>query len=242
MPAYNAEGTLKKTYDEVMAHDFVDLVIVVDDASGDQTHSLAETLPKTLAHKHSTNLGYGANQKTCYRIACEQGADIVVMVHPDYQYTPALLPAMVSLVALDVYPCVLGSRVLGGQARASGMPWWRYLANRVLTLFGNLAMGSKLSEFHTGYRAFSAELLRELPLELNSNDYVFDNQMLAQILWQGYDIGEVSCPARYATESSSISFRRSVVYGLGCVRTAIHYRLAGMGLVSSSRFEAKSRD
>ncbi len=237
MPAYNAATTLERTYGEVMAHGIVDHVVVVDDASHDATVAVAEGLAAVTVHRHDRNRGYGGNQKSCYRLALELGADVVVMVHPDYQYTPALLPAMVSMVASGLYSCVLASRILGGQARASGMPAWRYVANRALTLFGNLAMGSKLSEFHTGYRAYSRELLENIPWERNSDDFVFDNQILAQILWRGEILGEVSCPARYTAESSSIGFGRSVRYGFGCVATGISFRLARMGLRCSPLFE-----
>jgi glycosyltransferase involved in cell wall biosynthesis len=192
MPAYNAERTLRRTHDEVLAQGVVDLVIVVDDASRDDTVAIARTLPQTVVEIHSRNRGYGANQKTAYGLALKHGADIVIMVHPDYQYTPKLIPAMASLIGNGLYPCVLGSRILGGHARKGGMPWWRYLSNRFLTLFENLLLGSKLSEFHTGYRAFSADLIRELPLERNSDDFVFDNQVLAQILWLGGRIAEIS--------------------------------------------------
>lgn len=236
MPAYNAAKTLVQTHEEVMAQGVVDLVIVVDDASRDETTAIAQKLPHTQVLKHPKNLGYGGNQKTCYRLALEAGADIVIMVHPDYQYTPRLIPAMVSLIANGVHPCVLGSRILGGYALKGGMPWWRYVANRFLTLFGNVLMGAKLSEFHTGYRAFSREILQRLPLEGNSDDFVFDNQMLAEVLWFGYTIGEVSCPTVYFGESSSINFRRSVKYGFGCLRVAILFRLARMGLVRSKYF------
>ena len=236
MPAYNAAKTLVQTYEEVMAQGVVDLVIVVDDASGDETTAIAQKLPNTQVLKHPKNLGYGGNQKTCYRLALEAGADIVIMVHPDYQYTPKLIPAMVSLIANGVHPCVLGSRILGGYALKGGMPWWRYVSNRFLTLFSNISMGAKLSEFHTGYRAFSREILRQLPLEANSNDFIFDNQMLAQVLWFGYTIGEVSCPTLYFGESSSINFRRSVKYGLGCLWMAVLFRLAKMKIIKSKYF------
>lgn len=236
MPAYNAAKTLEDTYREVMDQGIVDLIILVDDASQDRTVAVAQRLNRVSVHRHPNNLGYGANQKTCYRLALDAGADIVVMVHPDYQYTPQLIPAMVSLIANGVYPCVLGSRILGGYAIKGGMPVWKYVSNRVLTLVQNLLFGAKLSEYHTGYRAFSAALLRQLPLEQNSNDFVFDNHMLAQILWAGHAIGEVSCPTKYATESSSINFRRSVVYGIGCLATAVTYRASRLGIVSSKRF------
>jgi glycosyltransferase involved in cell wall biosynthesis len=236
MPAYNAAGTLKKTYDEVMAENIVDLVIVVDDASRDDTVAIAKTLPNTLVHPHETNLGYGGNQKTCYRLALEQGADVVIMVHPDYQYTPRLIPALTTLIASGLYPCAIASRILGGYALKGGMPLWRYVANRFLTFAENLLLGSKLSEFHTGYRAFSGDLLRKLPLDANSDDFVFDNQMIAQILWLGHIVAEVSCPTRYMPEASSINFVRSVKYGFGCLSTALEFRLAKMGFGSSKLF------
>ncbi len=236
MPAYNAARTLVQTYTEVMAQGVVDLVIVVDDASRDETTTIARKLPNTQVFTHKENLGYGGNQKTCYRLALEAGADIVIMVHPDYQYTPKLIPAMVSIIANGVHPCVLGSRILGGYALKGGMPLWRYVANRFLTLVGNLLLGAKLSEYHTGYRAYDRKMLERLPLHENSNDFVFDNQILAQILWFGYTIGEVSCPTRYFAEASSINFRRSVKYGFGCLATGLSFRLARIGLYSSRRF------
>jgi glycosyltransferase involved in cell wall biosynthesis len=236
MPAYNAVRTLEKTWREVIANDIVDLVIVVDDASRDETLHLARTLDKVVAHGHDTNRGYGANQKTCYRLALEHGADIVVMVHPDYQYTPKIIPAMASLVASGLYDCVLGSRILGGGALAGGMPWWRYVANRALTLAGNILLGAKVSEFHTGFRAYSRSLLERLPLDANSDDFVFDNQLIAETLWLGYHIGEVSCPTSYAPDASSITFRRSVRYGFGCLATAARFRLAKWGVVRSALF------
>jgi glycosyltransferase involved in cell wall biosynthesis len=241
MPAYNAQRTLEMTWREVVAQDFVDLVIVVDDASQDATLSLARTLQHVVAYAHPRNLGYGANQKTCYRLALDHGADIVVMVHPDYQYSPKLIPAMVGLVASGLYPRVLGSRILGGQALRGGMPVWRYAANRFLTLIENLLLGTKVSEFHTGYRAFSRELLERLPLDANSNDFVFDNEILAETVWLGCQIGEISCPTSYTPEASSINFRRSVRYGFGCLRTGASFRLAKSGLVSSRQFPADRR-
>ena len=240
MPAYNAERTLEKTWREVVAHEIVDQVIVVDDASQDATLTLARKLDKVLAHAHPSNRGYGANQKTCYRLALAQGADIVVMIHPDYQYTPKLIPAMVGLVASDLYPCVLASRILGGQALTGGMPLWRYVPNRFLTFVGNLLLGTKLSEFHSGYRAYSRALLERLPLDANSDDFVFDNQVLAETAWLGGQIGEVSCPTSYAPDASSINFRRSVKYGFGCLATAAQFRLAKLGLVRSARFPASA--
>ncbi len=236
MPAYNAAKTLKKTYDEVMEQGIVDLVILVDDASHDETAKIATALPKTKVFVHDQNRGYGANQKTCYRLALAEGAGIVIMVHPDYQYTPKLIPAMASMIASGLYSCVLGSRILGGYALTGGMPLWKYAANRFLTLVENFLIGAKLSEYHTGYRAFSRELLERLPLEGNSDDFVFDNQMLAQIVWFGYIVAEVSCPTRYFAEASSINFRRSMKYGFGCLRTAAEFRLARWGLRSSRLF------
>jgi glycosyltransferase involved in cell wall biosynthesis len=236
MPAYNAARTLERTWREVVALDIVDLIIIVDDASRDETMTLARQLKNVVAHAHPRNLGYGANQKTCYRLALDHGADIVVMIHPDYQYTPKLIPAMAGLVASGLYSCVLGSRILGGRALAGGMPLWRYIPNRVLTLAGNLLLGTKMSEFHTGYRAYSRRLLEELPLDANSDDFVFDNEVLAETAWLGHAIGEVSCPTSYAQDASSINFRRSVQYGLGCLATALVFRLSKMGLVRSRRF------
>jgi glycosyltransferase involved in cell wall biosynthesis len=236
MPAYNAAKTLRKTYDEVMAQGIVDLVILVDDASCDQTSAIASGLPQTKVFVHERNKGYGGNQKTCYRMALEAGADIIIMVHPDYQYTPKLIPVMAAMIGNDLYPCVLGSRILGGYALKGGMPLWKYIANRFLTLIENILLGAKLSEYHTGYRAFSRELLQSLSMNGNSDDYLFDNQMLAQIIWQGYTIAEVSCPTKYFTEASSINLRRSIRYGLGCLWTALIFRLARMGIIRSRLF------
>ncbi len=230
MPAFNAELTLRKTYEEVVAHECVDEVILVDDASTDATSQVAHEIEKLKFMTHPENLGYGGNQKTCYRLALEEGADIVVMVHPDYQYTPKLIPTLVGMVGSGLYPCVLASRILGGGALKGGMPLWKYVANRGLTFVQNLLLGAKLSEYHTGYRAFSRELLESIPLEENSDDFVFDGQMLAQILWWRFAIGEVSCPTKYFPEASSINFQRSVTYGLGCLHTALLFRLAKLGL------------
>src|SRR6059058_1507932 len=230
MPAYNAARTLRQTYDEVIAHDIVDEIILVDDASRDETAAIARTLDRVRVEVHPQNRGYGGNQKTCYRLALAAGADVVIMLHPDYQYTPTLIPAMASMVTSGLYPCVLASRILGGGALRGGMPWWKYVSNRVLTLVENLLIGAKLSEYHTGYRAFSRNLLESLPLEENSNDFVFDNRILAQIVALGCAIGEVTCPARYMPEASSINFRKSVRYGLGCLATALRFRLARWGL------------
>lgn len=236
MPAYNAARTLERTHREVLDQNIVDLVIVVDDASGDQTLAIARALPKTIAHRHDRNQGYGANQKTCYQLALAQGADIVVMVHPDYQYTPKLIPAMAAMIGSGLYHCVMGSRILGGRALAGGMPWWKYVANRALTLAENLLLGAKLSEYHSGYRAFSRPLLERLDLSLNSDDFVFDNQMLAQIIWLGCTVAEVSCPTKYFPEASSINFSRSMRYGIGCLETALAFRLAKTGLKPSPLF------
>src|SRR3954469_9943672 len=236
MPAYNAARTLQRTYNEVMAQQIVDLIILVDDASQDETVAIARTLEHVQVEVHPLNRGYGGNQKTCYRLPLAAGADIVVMIHPDYQYTPQLLPAMASMVASGLYPCVLASRILGGGAMRGGMPLWKYLANRALTLAENILLGAKLSEYHTGYRAFSREILETLQLAENSDDFVFDNQMLAQILWHGFTIGEVSCPTKYFPEASSINLRRSIRYGFGCLGTGLAFRLAKMGIVRSKFF------
>jgi len=241
MPAYNAEATLRKTYDEVMAQGVVDLVIVVDDQSRDRTVAVARGLPDVRVVVHERNLGYGGNQKTCYRAALEAGGDIVIMVHPDYQYTPKLIPAMVSLIRSGLYDCVVASRILGGYARKGGMPLWRYVANRGLTLVENFLLGAKLSEYHSGYRAFSRRLLESLPLDRNSDDFVFDNQMLAQVIWTGYMVAEVSCPTRYAADASSINFARSVRYGFGCVGTALEFALARLGIARSAHFPSQLR-
>jgi glycosyltransferase involved in cell wall biosynthesis len=198
-------------------------------------------LEDVQVHVHESNRGYGANQKTCYRLALEAGADIVVMIHPDSQYTPKLLPAMVSMISNGLHPCVLGSRILGGYALKGGMPLWKYVSNRVLTLAENILLGAKLSEYHTGYRAFSREILETLHLADNSDDFVFDNQMLAQILWHGFTIGEVSCPTKYFPEASSINFRRSLRYGFGCLGTGMAFRLAKWGLGTSKLFPVGSR-
>ncbi|MBV9009246.1 MAG: glycosyltransferase family 2 protein [Verrucomicrobia bacterium] len=226
MPAFNAARTLRQTYEEVIAHDIVDEIILVDDASQDETVAIARTLERVRVEVHPQNRGYGGNQKTCYRLALNAGADVIIMLHPDYQYTPKLIPVMASMVTSGLYPCVLGSRILGGGALRGGMPWWKYLSNRLLTFVQNLMLGAKLSEYHTGYRGFSRQLIETLPLERNSDDFVFDNQMLAQIIWFGYAIGEVTCPAKYMPEASSINFRRSIRYGLGCIATGVEFILA----------------
>ncbi len=234
MPAYNAEKTLEKTYSEI-PFEIVDDVVLVDDASRDRTSEIARSLGvRTVVHE--TNLGYGGNQKTCYRTALDLGADIVIMVHPDYQYTPKLIPAMAAMIAYGEFDAVLASRILGIGALEGGMPLYKYLANRFLTLLENVLLGHKLSEYHTGYRAFSREILEQLPLASNSDDFVFDNQMLAQIIWFGYRIGELSCPTKYFAEASSINFRRSVIYGLGVLKTAVQFRLQKWGVGSSPIF------
>jgi glycosyltransferase involved in cell wall biosynthesis len=240
MPAYNAAKTVRRTYDEVREQGIVDTIILVDDVSRDDTVAVARGLEGIQVHVHQVNKGYGGNQKTCYRLALEAGADIVIMIHPDYQYTPKLIPAMVSIIANGLHPCVLGSRILGGYALKGGMPFWKYVSNRFLTLAENLLLGAKLSEYHTGYRAFSREILEALNLERNSNDFVFDNQMLAQILWHGFTIAEVSCPTKYFPEASSINLRRSIKYGFGCLNTGLRFRLAKAGLLGSMLFPSRN--
>lgn len=236
MPAYNAARTLRRTYDEVMDQGVVDRVILVDDCSRDNTVDAARELPDVRVHRHERNTGYGGNQKTCYRLALEEGADIVIMVHPDYQYTPQLIPAMCSMIGNGLYDCVLGSRILGGGALRSGMPWWKYVSNRFLTFIENLMLGVKISEYHTGYRAFSRRLLEKLDLSNNSDDFVFDNQMLAQIVWHGFFVAEVSCPTKYFPEASSINFLRSVRYGFGCLCTGITFLLCRLRWLRSPLF------
>ncbi|RII25065.1 MAG: glycosyl transferase family 2 [Geobacter sp.] len=234
LPAYNAAKTLEMTYSEI-PFEFVDEVILVDDASRDDTAEVARRLGiRTIVHEQNT--GYGGNQKTCYRTALENGADIVVMLHPDYQYTPKLITAMAAMIAYGEFDAVLASRILGIGALKGGMPLYKYVANRFLTLFENLLLGHKLSEYHSGYRAFSREILESLPLNKNSDDFVFDNQMLAQVVWFGYRIGEVSCPTKYFDDASSINFRRSVTYGLGVLKTAVQFRLAKLGLAKMAVF------
>ncbi|MBR6269757.1 MAG: glycosyltransferase family 2 protein [Bacteroidales bacterium] len=228
MPAYNAEKTLAKTLAEVP--DIVDDIVLVDDFSSDNTAQLARDLGISHVIRHDRNRGYGGNQKTCYDTALSLGADIVVMLHPDYQYTPKLITAMCSVIAFDVYPVVLGSRILGGGALRGGMPRIKYVANRFLTLFQNILMGQKLSEYHTGYRAFSREVLEAIDYHADSEDFIFDNQMLAQIFYKGYEISEVTCPTKYFSEASSINLRRSAVYGLGVIGVSIRYLLAKWGL------------
>jgi len=239
MPAYNAAKTIEKTYREIPL-EIVDDVVVTDDASPDDTVAIAQQLGlHTLVHER--NLGYGGNQKTCYTEALRLGADVTVMLHPDYQYTPALLPAMIGMITHGPFDVVLGSRVLGGRALAGGMPMYKYIANRALTAAQNLLCGAKLSEYHTGYRAFSREVLETLPLLENSDDFVFDNQMLAQILLAGFEIGEVSCPAAYFEEASSINFRRSVKYGIGVLITSVQAFLQRKGVAHFKIFDPHGR-
>ena len=237
MPAYNAAKTLKKTYDEI-DWDIVDDIVLVDDASRDETAKLAKKLGiKTFVHPQ--NRGYGGNQKTCYEAALKLGADIVIMLHPDYQYTPKLIPAMAHMLASGLYDTVLGSRILGGQALQGGMPLYKYISNRFLTLTQNALMGAKLSEYHTGYRAFTREVLKAVPMERNSDDFIFDNEMLSHIHYLCFRIAEVTCPAKYFAEASSINFVRSSVYGLGCLWVALRFRLAKMGLANPEIFSFK---
>ncbi|MDT8449271.1 MAG: glycosyltransferase family 2 protein [Wenzhouxiangellaceae bacterium] len=229
LPAYNAAPTLRRTLAEIPDGP-VDEIILVDDASQDETATLARELGIRHVIRHEQNRGYGGNQKTCYARALELGADIVIMLHPDYQYTPKLIPAMAGLVASGLFPVVLGSRILGGGALRGGMPVYKYLANRALTAFQNLCTGAKLSEYHTGYRAFSAAVLHDLNLAANADDFIFDNQMLAQAIRRGYRIGEITCPTHYFAESSSIDFGRSVVYGLGVVGVSLAVLADRLGL------------
>ena len=234
MPAYRAAKTLAQCH-AAIPHDVVDVTLLVDDASDDETLRIARDLGIATS-RHPRNMGYGANQKTCYRAALDAGADIVVMLHPDYQYEPRLITAMAAMVASDVYDVVIGSRILGNTALRGGMPAWKYVANRFLTAVENLAIGTKLSEFHTGYRAFSRRVLAELPLLANSQDFVFDNEMLVQAHAFGMRIGEISCPTRYFEDASEIGFRRSVVYGIGVLRVAAQYRLWRLGLARPAIF------
>jgi glycosyltransferase involved in cell wall biosynthesis len=239
LPAYNAAKTLRQTYAEIPL-DIVDDVILTDDASRDDTIAVARELGIHVV-VHPQNRGYGGNQKSCYAEALARGADIVVMLHPDYQYTPKLVTAMASMIASDQYDVVLASRILGNGALSGGMPLYKYVANRALTAFENLAIGQKLSEYHSGYRAWSRALLERLPLDRCSDDFVFDNQMLAQAAWFGFRIGEISCPTHYFAEASSINFRRSVTYGLGVVKTSLTYRAAKLGLAKPDIFVADDK-
>jgi len=235
LPAYNAALTLEKTYMEI-PHALVDEVVLVDDNSTDETIEVAKKLGIEHIIKHVQNLGYGGNQKSCYNKALELGADVVIMLHPDYQYTPKLIESMAYLIVNDVYPVVLGSRILGKGARKGGMPLYKYFFNRCLTLFQNIVMNQKLAEYHTGYRAFSIEVLRKINFMANSNDFVFDNQMLAQIFFADYEIAEITCPTKYFKEASSINFKRSTKYGLGVLKTSLQYRWQKWGLGNFSIF------
>jgi glycosyltransferase involved in cell wall biosynthesis len=239
LPAYNAAQTLEMTFREIPA-DVVDDVILVDDASTDDTLRLAKNLG-VFAVRHDYNKGYGGNQKTCYRLALERGADIVIMLHPDYQYTPKLLLPMASMLCSGLFDVVLGSRILGTGALAGGMPLYKYMANRVLTFVQNILLGHKLSEYHTGYRGFTRSVIESLPLERNSNDFIFDNQMLSQVIYRGFRVGEISCPAKYFPEASSIDFHRSVIYGIGVLKTSISFRLARLGFDRGTIFEGLLR-
>lgn len=240
LPAYKAEKTLEQTYKEI-PFDIVDEVVLVDDASPDNTVEEAKRIGIKHVIKHEKNKGYGGNQKTCYAKALSLGADIVIMLHPDYQYTPKLIPSMANIIAQDLYPVVLGSRILGKGALKGGMPMYKYIFNRCLTLFQNIMIGQKLSEYHTGYRAFSKEVLETIPFEKCSDDFVFDNQMLSQIFMAGFDIGEVTCPTKYFEEASSINFSRSTTYGLGVLSTSISHRLQKMGLIKSPLYQMKKK-
>lgn len=230
LPAYNAEKTIEQTYDEI-PFDIVDDIILVDDNSIDKTSEVAASLNIKHIVVHKQNKGYGGNQKSCYNKAKELNADIVIMLHPDYQYTPKLIHSIAYIIANDVYPVVFGSRILGKGALKGGMPWYKYVANRILTLFQNILMDQKLSEYHTGYRAFSKEVLNNINYELNSDDFVFDNQMAAQIFYKGYEIGEITCPTKYFPEASSINFQRSAIYGLGVLKVSLQFRFAKWGII-----------
>tara|TARA_B110000037_G_scaffold217050_1_gene277266 strand:+ start:478 stop:1218 length:741 start_codon:yes stop_codon:yes gene_type:complete len=231
MPAYNASETLEKTYNEI-PFPLVDEVILVDDHGSDNTYEIAKSLGINHVIRHEYNKGYGGNQKTCYDKALELKADIVVMLHPDYQYTPKLIESMCYLIANDLYPVVLGSRILGKGALRGGMPTYKYIANRILTLFQNILMNQKLSEYHTGFRAFSSDVLKNINYNNNSDDFIFDNQMLAQIMFKNYLIGEITCPTKYFEEASSINFQRSSVYGIGVIITSIKYFLTKTKIIS----------
>lgn len=229
LPAYNAELTLKKTYDEI-PFDFVDEVVLVDDASKDNTSELAKSVGIKHVIRHEKNKGYGGNQKTCYNKAMELGGDIVIMLHPDYQYTPKLLIAMISIIGNDLYPVVFGSRILGKGALKGGMPIYKYIANRILTFIQNVLLNQKLGEYHTGYRAFSRDVLENVPFNKNSDDFIFDNEMIAQIFANGFEIGEVTCPTKYFEEASSINFKRSAIYGLGVLKVSVLYFFDRIGI------------
>ncbi len=240
LPAYNASSTLKMTFDEIDST-IVDEVILVDDKSADNTVEVARSLGIKHIIEHDVNKGYGGNQKSCYKKALQLGADVVIMLHPDYQYTPKLIPAMAHLIASGLYPVVLGSRILGKGALAGGMPVYKYIANRMLTFIQNVFLNAKLSEYHTGYRAFTADVLRTINIDANSDGFVFDNQMLAQIWYAGFEIGEISCPTKYFDDASSINIRNSVVYGVGVLRTSILFRLQKWNLIRNKIFQKNQR-
>jgi glycosyltransferase involved in cell wall biosynthesis len=232
LPAYNAAATLEKTYKEIPM-DIVDEVVLVDDNSKDETMQKAKDLGIKHVIRHEVNRGYGGNQKTCYNKALEIGSDIIIMVHPDYQYTPKLIESMAYLIANEVYPVVFGSRILGKGALKGGMPIYKYIANRILTLFQNILMGQKLSEYHTGYRAFDKKIFEKINIEANSDDFIFDNQMIAQVFNANFDIAEITCPTKYFDEASSINFKRSSIYGLGVLKVSVLYRLNKWGIYTS---------
>ena len=238
LPAYNAAETLEMTYAEI-PFDIVDEVVLVDDASKDNTSDVGRKLGIQHIVRHEQNRGYGGNQKSCYEKALGLGSDIIIMLHPDYQYTPKLIHAISGIIAFDVYPVVLGSRILGKGALKGGMPMYKYIANRFLTLFQNILMSQKLSEYHSGYRAFSKEIFTKINIESNSDDFIFDNQMLAQIFYAGFEIGEVTCPTKYFEEASSINFARSTTYGLGVLWTSVKYRLAKWKIYIAIEFKQK---
>lgn len=235
LPAYKAALTLERTYREI-PFDIVDEVVLVDDKSPDDTVDVARRLGIRHIVQHDVNKGYGGNQKSCYKKAMELGGDIVIMLHPDYQYTPKLIHAMSSIIAMDVYPAVFGSRILGKGALKGGMPLYKYIFNRCLTLFENIMIGQKLSEYHTGYRAFSAEVIRSIDFSHNSDDFVFDNEMASQVFMNGFEIGEVTCPTKYFEEASSINFRRSMKYGMGVLRVSLTHRLHKWGITRSKLY------
>ena len=239
LPAYNAELTLKQTYDEI-PFNIVDDVVLVDDMSRDKTSELARAIGIKHVIRHERNKGYGGNQKTCYDKALELNADIVIMLHPDYQYTPKLIPAMAEIISSGLYPVVLGSRILGKGALKGGMPLYKYVFNRMLTFTQNILVNQKLSEYHTGYRAFSREVLQEINYHANSDDFVFDNQMLSQIIYAGFEIAEVTCPTKYFKEASSINFTRSMNYGLGCLGVSLRHRFNKWGLMKSKIYRSKT--
>lgn len=241
LPAYNAEHTLEKTYREI-PFDIVDDIVLVDDNSTDKTIEIAQQLGINNIIKHNKNKGYGGNQKSCYKKALQLQADIIIMLHPDYQYTPKLITPMASIIAFEVYPIVLGSRILGGGSLKGGMPLYKYIANRLLTFVQNILLRQKLSEYHTGYRAFSSEVIKKINIEANSDDFVFDNQMLSQIFMAGYEIAEITCPTKYFDEASSINFKRSVTYGMGVLKTSFIHFFHQNGWINSNIYEIKNNE